>query len=168
MISRVIDSPIGLLELQAKDDKLYKVNWHHQHSPEARKYYETEAAHPDSQSSVLEHAANELELYFKGQLRAFTTPCTLEGTVFQKRVWSVLKTIEWGETSTYKVVAEMLNQPSAARAVGTAIGKNPIPIFIPCHRVLGSNGSLTGFSGGLETKQILLALEHSQSDLVLG
>jgi len=77
-------------------------------------------------------------------------------------VWAALGTIEWGQTLSYKTVANALNKPSAARAVGTAIGKNPLPIFIPCHRVVGSNGSLTGFSGGIDIKRELLALENKQ------
>ena len=79
----------------------------------------------------------------------------------------MLETIEWGKTLTYKAVANTLNKPSAARAVGTAIGKNPLPIFIPCHRVVGSNGSLTGFSGGIAIKRELLALENEQYALSL-
>ena len=164
MKTTVVDSPIGRLELLATDSALCGLNWAHQHAhPQNR----SNDFRFDDRSRILEQASEELQLYFEGKLQEFTVPCAPEGTPFQRQVWSVLETIEWGKTLTYKTVANTLNKPSAARAVGTAIGKNPLPIFIPCHRVVGSNGSLTGFSGGIDVKRELLALENEQYALAL-
>ena len=164
MKTTVVDSPIGRLELLATDSALCGLNWAHQHAhPQNR----SNDFRFDDRSRILEQASEELQLYFEGKLQGFTVPCAPEGTPFQRQVWSVLETIEWGKTLTYKTVANTLNKPSAARAVGTAIGKNPLPIFIPCHRVVGSNGSLTGFSGGIDIKRELLALENEQYALSL-
>ena len=164
MKSRVVDSPIGALELLATESALCGLNWAHQHT-RAKNCNHTSRFIDRSQ--ILDHASEELQLYFEGKLREFSVVCTPDGTAFQQQVWSVLETIEWGKTFTYKMVADTLKKPSAARAVGTAIGKNPLPIFIPCHRVVGSNGSLTGFSGGIEIKRELLALENEQYALSL-
>ena len=164
MKSKLVDSPIGCLELTATDSALCALNWAHQHK---RPENESNDSRFDGRSRILEQASEELQLYFEGRLQAFAVPCAPEGTAFQRQVWSVLETIEWGKTLTYKTVANTLNKPSAARAVGTAIGKNPLPIFIPCHRVIGSNGALTGFSGGIDIKRALLALENEQYALSL-
>lgn len=164
MKSKLVDSPIGCLELLATDSALCGLNWAHQH---ARPQNRSNDSRFDGRSRILEQASEELQLYFEGKLQVFAVPCAPEGTPFQRQVWSVLETISWGKTLTYKTVANALNKPSAARAVGTAIGKNPLPIFIPCHRVIGSNGSLTGFSGGMDIKRELLALENEQYDLSL-
>ena len=164
MKSKLVDSPIGCLELLATDSALCGLNWAHQHTSSKN---QRDASRFDGRSRILEQASEELQLYFEGKLQVFAVPCAPEGTPFQRQVWSVLETIEWGKTLTYKTVANTLNKPSAARAVGTAIGKNPLPIFIPCHRVVGSNGSLTGFSGGIDIKRKLLALENKQHDLSL-
>ena len=164
MKSTVVDSPIGRLELLATDSALCGLNWAHQHTSSKN---QRDASRFDGRSRILEQASEELQLYFEGKLQVFAVPCAPEGTPFQRQVWSVLETIEWGKTLTYKTVANTLNKPSAARAVGTAIGKNPLPIFIPCHRVIGSDGSLTGFSGGMDIKRELLALENEQYDLSL-
>ena len=104
-------------------------------------------------------ATRQLELYFLGRLRAFDLALAPEGTPFQLRVWDALTQIPYGETRSYLDVAEGLGAGKAVRAVGAANGRNPIPIVIPCHRVIGSNGSLTGYGGGIETKARLLALE---------
>ena len=164
MKNKLVDSPIGCLELLATDSALCGLNWAHQH---ARPQNRNNDSGLDGRSRILEQASEELQLYFEGKLQVFAVPCAPEGTPFQRQVWSVLETISWGKTLTYKTVANTLNKPSAARAVGTAIGKNPLPIFIPCHRVVGSNGSLTGFSGGIDIKRKLLALENKQHDLSL-
>ena len=164
MKSTVVDSPIGRLELLATDSALCGLNWAHHHAQPQNRSNDFRF---DDRSRILEQASEELQLYFEGKLQVFTVPCAPEGTPFQRQVWSVLETIEWGKTLTYKTVANTLNKPSAARAVGTAIGKNPLPIFIPCHRVVGSNGSLTGFSGGIDIKRELLALENEQYALSL-
>lgn len=113
------------------------------------------AVHP-----ALRKAADELVRYFSGDLQAFTVPMAPSGTPFQESVWRALLEIPYGATWTYSAVAERVGRPSAVRAVGTAIGRNPLGIFIPCHRVVGKDGSLTGYAGGLEKKRALLDLEQ--------
>ncbi|MCP4670657.1 MAG: methylated-DNA--[protein]-cysteine S-methyltransferase [Desulfobacula sp.] len=104
----------------------------------------------------------QLQAYFKGELTKFNLEFKIQGTSFQKKVWQELVKIEYGETISYGEVAKKIGNPKAARAVGMANNKNPIPIIIPCHRVIGKNGSLTGFGGGLEIKQYLLELEKHE------
>jgi methylated-DNA-[protein]-cysteine S-methyltransferase len=111
-------------------------------------------------SGVLESVSEELHAYFHGHLSTFSTPLAPVGTPFQLEAWAALRTIPFGETSTYARQAERIGRPSAVRAVGAANGRNPIPIVVPCHRVIGSNGSLTGFAGGLEAKRWLLDHER--------
>jgi len=108
----------------------------------------------------------QLDEYFAGALREFDIPLVFEGTSFQKRVWKRLQAIPYGETISYGELAKKIGDPKAVRAVGAANGQNPIPIIVPCHRVIGSNGSLTGFGGGLENKRKLLELERGQRTLV--
>jgi methylated-DNA-[protein]-cysteine S-methyltransferase len=103
--------------------------------------------------------ARELERYFAGQARAFALEVAPEGTPFQQRAWRELAKIPWGTTISYGELARRVGSPRASRAVGHAIGSNPIPIVLPCHRVIGANGALTGYGGGMERKQKLLALE---------
>jgi methylated-DNA-[protein]-cysteine S-methyltransferase len=104
-------------------------------------------------------ALAQLDAYFAGKLRRFELPLAAQGTSFQREVWSALTTIPYGETVSYRELAQRVSRPLASRAVGAANGRNPIPIVIPCHRVIGADGSLTGFGGGLEIKRRLLALE---------
>ena len=104
----------------------------------------------------------QLNGYFAGELREFEIPLLMLGTDFQKRVWKALLTIPYGETMSYGELAKKIGEPKAVRAVGAANGQNPIPIIVPCHRVIGSDGSLTGFGGGLENKKKLLELEKGQ------
>jgi methylated-DNA-[protein]-cysteine S-methyltransferase len=111
-------------------------------------------------------AIRQLQAYFGGELREFDLPLTLEGTEFQLSVWQSLRSIPYGETISYAQLAQRIGNPKAVRAVGLANGCNPIPIIIPCHRVIGSDGSLTGFGGGLPTKRKLLALENRQMSLL--
>jgi methylated-DNA-[protein]-cysteine S-methyltransferase len=108
---------------------------------------------------ALSEAAAELRAYFAGSLQAFDLPLAPRGTEFQQSVWSALLEIPYGQTTTYSAIAEKIGRPAAVRAVGAANGANPIPIIIPCHRVIGASGSLTGFGGGLDVKRQLLALE---------
>lgn len=108
----------------------------------------------------------QLRSYFAGKRTSFDLPLVLEGTEFQKKVWTALQKIPYGETTSYKELAEKVGQPTAVRAVGAANGVNPIPIIIPCHRVIGNDGSLTGFGGGLPLKQKLLDLESRQLRLL--
>jgi len=108
---------------------------------------------------ALRDAASQLHAYFAGQLQAFDLPLAPRGTEFQQSVWSALLEIPYGQTTTYSAIAGKIGRPAAVRAVGAANGANPIPIIIPCHRVIGANGSLTGFGGGIDVKRQLLALE---------
>ena len=108
----------------------------------------------------------QLRAYFGGELKEFDVPLVLEGTEFQLQVWRTLRTIPYGETISYGDLAKRIGNPKAVRAVGLANGSNPIPIIVPCHRVIGSNGSLTGFGGGLANKKKLLALESKQMSLL--
>ncbi len=109
---------------------------------------------------LVHEVKRQLEAYFDGRLTTFDLPRDPEGTEFQRTVWRALETIPHGETISYKQLAQKINKPNACRAVGLANGRNPIPIIIPCHRVIGSDGSLTGFGGGLQRKQQLLDLEN--------
>ncbi len=107
----------------------------------------------------------QLDGYFAGELQVFDVQLELAGTSFQQAVWSALKMIPYGETCTYGELAARIGRPRASRAVGAANGVNPVPIIIPCHRVIGSNGCLTGFGGGIRTKQTLLGMESGTADL---
>jgi methylated-DNA-[protein]-cysteine S-methyltransferase len=111
------------------------------------------------ETPMLKEAAKQLESYLSGRLFGFTLPLLPMGTDFMKRVWKVLCEIPYGKTASYKEIAIKLNSPKAYRAVGLANNRNPIPIFIPCHRVIGANGSLIGYRGGLELKRQLIMLE---------
>ncbi|HEU5137405.1 MAG TPA: methylated-DNA--[protein]-cysteine S-methyltransferase, partial [Steroidobacteraceae bacterium] len=117
-------------------------------------------AHP-----LLVETARQLREYFAGSRRAFDVPLEFRGTDFQRRAWSALLTIPYGETRTYGQMAEQIGNPAAVRAVGAANGRNPISIIAPCHRVIGMNGDLTGFGGGLDAKAHLLSLEAPQLQL---
>lgn len=108
----------------------------------------------------------QLQEYFTGSLREFEIPLFMQGTDFQKTVWKNLQKIPYGETITYSELANRIGDPKAVRAVGAANGQNPLPIIVPCHRVIGSNGNLTGFGGGLENKRKLLDLESRQRRLL--
>jgi len=113
----------------------------------------------DPRDPVLTQAVEQLHQYFARQREEFTVPLSPSGTPFQLRVWQALREIPYGHTRTYMDLARSLGQPGAVRAVGAANGRNPVPIFIPCHRVIGSDGGLTGYGGGLEVKLALLRLE---------
>jgi methylated-DNA-[protein]-cysteine S-methyltransferase len=121
-------------------------------------------AAPD-RDGLLARAQDELEAYFAGQLQQFTVPVVLSGTPFQQRVWTALQTIPYGETTSYGALAAHIGSPAAMRAVGLANGANPVAIVVPCHRVIGANGSLTGFGGGLPIKRALLDLEQGRRPL---
>ena len=117
---------------------------------------------------MLIKAEEELKAFFSGNLKKFTVPVEVSGTDFQKAVWKTLQTIDYGQVRTYADVARTIARPKAVRAVGQAIGSNPVPIIIPCHRVIGSDASLTGFGGGLAIKQILLEIEgHTITNLII-
>jgi len=149
----VTDSPYGLLTLVAEDGVLCGLYMTEQrHRPAA----ETFGARDDSLFAAVEE---ELQAYFSGELKEFTVELHLHGTPFQRTVWEQLRKIPYGETRTYGELAQALGNPSASRAVGLANGKNPIGIIVPCHRVVGADGSLTGYGGGLARKQRLLDFE---------
>jgi methylated-DNA-[protein]-cysteine S-methyltransferase len=148
MANIVIGTPIGPVGLEADEDALTQVTFH------ARA-----AAGPRPRSGVLAEASRQLDAYFDKRLRRFDLPLAPHGTPFQLDVWTALQTIPYGETWSYADLARRIGRPAAIRAVGAANGRNPIPIVIPCHRVIGSNGQLVGFGGGLPVKQALLALE---------
>jgi len=126
----------------------------------------TEQAGPQSPSNkFLKQAIDQLRAYFAGELKEFDLPLDMQGTEFQKRVWQELLNIPYGETRSYSFVATAIGAPKAVRAVGAANGANPIPIVVPCHRVIGAGGSLTGYGGGLPLKRFLLDLEARHSHL---
>ncbi len=117
--------------------------------------------------TVLDLARAELDAFFAGKLRAFTVPVALRGTDFQREVWAALRDIPYGETTSYGALAARIGKPAAMRAVGAANGQNPVCIIVPCHRVIGADGSLTGFGGGLPRKRYLLALERGERPLMM-
>lgn len=115
---------------------------------------------PVEETELIKETKRQLDEYFAGKRKEFDIPTRLEGTEFQKRVWNELKNIPYGKTATYKDIAEAVGCPRGYRAVGLANNRNPISIIYPCHRVIGSNGSLTGYGGGLDIKEKLLMLER--------
>jgi methylated-DNA-[protein]-cysteine S-methyltransferase len=117
--------------------------------------------------SPFSETVGELREYFDGRRRQFETPLAMHGSEFERRVWEALREIPYGETVSYGELARSLGQPSAARAVGLANGRNPIAVIVPCHRVIGADGSLTGYGGGLERKRALLELEAGQVRLAV-
>lgn len=119
------------------------------------------ASKPAHAARILDEAISQLDEYFSGSRKRFELPLSPKGTEFQKKVWSALCDIEYGQTATYGAIAATSGNPKASRAVGMANNRNPIMIIVPCHRVIGSDGSLTGYAGGLEVKQFLLDLEKS-------
>lgn len=151
----VIDSPIGELRLVERHAALTAIEFSPFPATDGRPRGERSDDAP-----VLRQAASQLGEYFAGERRTFDLPLAPQGTEFQQRVWAELQRIGWGETASYGEVARRLGMTNAAsRAVGLANGRNPIPVVIPCHRVIGADGSLTGYAGGVERKQTLLDLE---------
>ena len=151
-------SPVGLLKLVAHDTALVAVLWENENPKRVRLAELIE----DQQHPILLKTQKQLNEYFSGQRKIFDLPLDFEGTEFQQKVWQALLTIPFGETRSYKQIAEQLGNVKAVRAVGAANGKNPISIIAPCHRVVGTSGKLVGFAGGLENKEILLKLESNQ------
>ena len=161
----VIDSPIGPLTLVTQDGRLTGVQMEvSRHEPGAARLG---VAVPAESAPVLAAAASQLSAYFRGELTTFDLPLSLEGTRFQRAVWSGLQAIPYGETISYGELAKRIGQPSASRAVGLANGRNPVAIVVPCHRVIGADGSLTGYGGGMERKRFLLGLEQRVSGQTL-
>jgi len=149
-------SPVGELKLVASDKGLAAVLWENDNSRRVPLSAMTrDDAHP-----VLVQTRHQLGQYFAGKLQRFMLPLNFVGTDFQKQVWQALLTIPFGETRSYGQIAQQIGKPKAVRALGAANGRNPISIITPCHRVIGSNGKLTGFAGGLEAKACLLQIEN--------
>ncbi|HPL53961.1 MAG TPA: methylated-DNA--[protein]-cysteine S-methyltransferase [Bacillota bacterium] len=144
------ESKIGRIGIAEKDGSISNVYISGDKLPEDAQLGETH---------LLKEAVRQLKSYFAGELKEFTLPLKPEGTEFMKKVWSALCEIPYGKTVSYKEIAEKVGVPKGARAVGIANNRNPIPIFIPCHRVIGADGSLTGYGGGLDMKKYLLELE---------
>jgi len=155
-----IDSPVGPLLLAADDAGLCFLSFAGKKRAKRPERGWTENAKP------FEGVIRQLRAYFRGELEEFDVRLNMRGTPFQLRVWQGLREIPYGETTSYGRLARRIGEPAAVRAVGAANGSNPIPIIVPCHRVIGSDGSLTGYGGGLSIKQKLLALESRQLRLL--
>lgn len=154
-VYKIMQSPVGKLTLVASDQGLAAILWENDKPARVPLGPLTE----DLKHPILLETQRQLTAYFAGKLKKFSLKLDFTGTDFQKKVWAALLTIPYGETRSYKQIAIQIGNPKAVRAVGAANGKNPISIVAPCHRVIGSNGKLTGFAGGLETKATLLAIE---------
>ena len=144
-----IQSPLGILQLKANDQGLIAINYYDKNPPQSL----------DQHHPVLKKTIDQLNKYFEEQRKSFDIPLVLKGTNFQQQVWKQLQQIPYGQTISYSELAKRLGDPQKARAVAGANGLNPIPIIIPCHRVIGADNKLTGYSGGIERKQFLLQLE---------
>ena len=159
--THIDDSPVGPLLLAGDSDSLHVLSFGVGSRPR-----EVDADWIPDSKGVLKSVRRELDEYFAGRLKKFTTRLAFNGTPFQNAVWKQLTRIPYGETISYLDLAKRIENPKAVRAVGMANGANPIAIIVPCHRVIGSNGSLTGFGGGLPTKRALLELEKGQRTLL--
>jgi O-6-methylguanine DNA methyltransferase len=161
-----IDSPIGPLTLVTREGGLAGIYMtEHRHIPPQETFGPrvTVTGHP-----VLARTAEQLAAYFAGEAPTFDIGLSTSGTPFQRRVWAALRDIPYGETVSYGELAAVLGQPTASRAVGLANGKNPVSIIVPCHRVVGADGSMTGYGGGVERKRWLLGFERGLQQPVLG
>lgn len=161
-----IDSPVGKLLLRADDSGLTAVYFEEHRGRADGETWPADGpsspdAHAPAESSVLAAAAAQLAAYFDGRLTAFDLPLSARGTPFQERVWAALRAIPYGQTISYAELARRVDAPRAVRAVGAANARNPLSIVVPCHRVIGANGALTGFGGGVDRKRWLL--EHEQA-----
>jgi methylated-DNA-[protein]-cysteine S-methyltransferase len=161
---KIMPSPVGPLKLVASDRGLAAILWE-KDDPDRTRLGPLQA---DDRHPVLLETERQLRDYFAGRRERFSLPLDFVGTEFQKKVWEALLTIPFGETRSYGEIARQIGRPKAVRAVGAANGKNPLSIIAPCHRVIGANGKLTGFAGGLEIKASLLGLEQKRQELQLG
>ena len=158
---KTMDSPVGRLTLATNDKGLAAILWPNDRPGRVRlSELMEDATHP-----TLREAERQLLEYFGGRRTEFSIPIDTQGTLFQQQVWHALLAIPFGETRSYGELAQQLGKPDASRAVGAAIGRNPISIVVPCHRVIGSSGKLTGFAGGVDAKAYLLALERDSKGL---
>lgn len=147
---------IGKIAIEENGKAITRVYFPHDEIPQDATVEET---------PLLKEAGKQLKAYFAGDIRQFTLPLEYEGTEFMQLVWGALGEIPYGETRCYQDLAKMIDKPKAVRAVGLANNRNPLPILIPCHRVIGKNGKLTGYAGGLEMKDYLLSLEKKYGHL---
>ena len=154
-ISKTMNSPVGELTLVASAPGLAAILWENDRPGRVK----LNIVAQDDNHPLLRETERQLSQYFAGTRTHFDLPLDFVGTDFQKKVWAALLTIPCGETRSYAQIAAQIGSPKAVRAVGAANGRNPISIIAPCHRVIGSNGTLTGFAGGLDAKQTLLELE---------
>lgn len=154
-----LDSPIGTLRLISNGSHLTGVEFEGQYGEDDGR---------ECRDAVLAASAEQLGDYFAARRRAFELPLAAQGTPFQQSVWAALTQIPYGESRSYRDIARSIGNPAAVRAVGAANSRNPLPIVVPCHRVIGSDGSLTGFAGGLAIKSFLLRLEGALVDQVNG
>lgn len=157
---RVVDSPVGELLLAMGGRALRRLAFVRDGQPEPDEGWQRDTR------GALDAVCRELDAYFAGRLERFGTPVAPAGTPFQQRVWRALCEIPYGTTTSYGELARRIGAEKAVRAVGAANGANPIAIVIPCHRIIGANGSLTGFGGGLPVKRALLDLEHGKRRLL--
>lgn len=155
-----LDTPIGTLLIAGDDEAVRRIEF-----PNHGKPGKPERDWNESARGPVAEAVRQLKEYFAGKRTEFELPLAPEGTAFQRDVWRQLQEIPYGKTISYGELARRVGNPKASRAVGAANGCNPIPIVIPCHRVIGANGKLTGFGGGLPTKEALLTLEKKQLNL---
>lgn len=146
MYTQYLETPIGILKLVANEHALREVSF-------------ADILGKEEPNAITQQTAKQLQEYFEGKRTIFDLPLEPEGTAFQKRVWKELKRIPYGETKSYGQIAQAIGNPNASRAVGMANNRNPIVIIIPCHRVIGANGRLVGYGGGLDKKVYLLTLE---------
>ncbi len=156
----VIDSPIGELLLVGADEHLQRLDIRGGRRPIQI------APEWERRDEAFAPVRDQLGRYFAGQLRAFDVPLSMDGNSFELRVWEALLEIPYGETASYGEIARRIGEPGAARAVGLANGRNPMALIVPCHRVIGADGSLTGYGGGLERKRFLLDLESGVAPLI--
>jgi methylated-DNA-[protein]-cysteine S-methyltransferase len=147
------DYPIGKIGIAEENGCITRIVFGNKNCPEDFAVMKT---------ALIDKAASQLDEYFSGKRKEFDLPLRLPGTPFQRSCWAALQSIPWGETRSYKDIAVQIGNPKAVRAVGMANNRNPIPIIVPCHRVIGSDGSLTGYGGGLHVKKCLLDIEKSR------
>ncbi|MFN8207785.1 MAG: methylated-DNA--[protein]-cysteine S-methyltransferase [Bacteroidales bacterium] len=154
LATKIFESPVGNIYLTGDKYHLYKCSFN-----------KPDLLIPDDNSPILETAATQLREYFAGSRRSFDLPISMNASAFFMKVWMILRQIEYANTTTYKEISELLRLKNGARAVGRAASENPLLIIIPCHRVLGENGSLTGYAGGKDVKRFLLNFERDHSTL---
>ncbi len=154
------NTPVGNIRVIENNARLTKIEY-------LKVYPNNPFGAEEKETPLLKETAKQLLEYFEGKRIDFDLPLDMEGSDFQKRVWEALCTIPYGETCTYKQVAEQVNCFKGARAVGLANHKNPIPIIVPCHRVIGADGSLTGYAGGVSVKKILLESEQKFKEVLI-